>query len=298
MTLNATQLSALSRLFSSSVFRELAHKGYSSLFARLYIQTGLLDRNISNNVTVAETFDRIFNILSQSGVRNEYIYRAAITHNILLGRHSLNTASMLSEFRSGTSKADLVILNGTSTVYEIKSDRDTLSRLNSQLSNYRKVFGKIYVIAGQAHIDEVSRSTPNDVGILSLIKTNQIHKVREAVDISENVCPVTIFDSLRIDEARTILKNLNQPIPVVPNTILRSSMRESFSSLKPSDVHNQMVKTLKQSRNLAPLVNFIDQLPKSLQPAGLSTQIHKSEYDQLIRALSTPLDTALDWAYK
>ncbi|MEI9986083.1 MAG: sce7726 family protein [Aliidongia sp.] len=53
----------------------------------------------------------------------------SVTQKILMGKHSLRTASMLNEFRAGSCKADLVILNGTATVYEIKSERDSLTRL-------------------------------------------------------------------------------------------------------------------------------------------------------------------------
>jgi hypothetical protein len=137
MLLKATQLSALSRLFSPSVFREMARKGRSTLFAQLFTQSGLLEKKTTDVRTVSAAFDIAFSVLRRAGTRDEYVYRAALTHNILLGTHSLNTASMLTEFRAGSCKADLAILNGTGTVYEIKSDRDSLSRLVTQVENYR-----------------------------------------------------------------------------------------------------------------------------------------------------------------
>lgn len=79
--------------------------------------------NAGSGATVGDVFDQAFEILKVAGQRDEYIYRAAISQKILMGTHSLRTASMLNEFRAGSSKADLVILNGTATVYEIKSER-------------------------------------------------------------------------------------------------------------------------------------------------------------------------------
>ncbi|MBU0620609.1 MAG: sce7726 family protein [Gammaproteobacteria bacterium] len=295
MVQTATQLSALSRLFSPSVFHEMAKKGCSPLFARLFVQTGLTDRHFDLE-TVGSAFDAAFSVLKSSGLRDEYVYRAALTHNILLGRHSLNTASMLTEFRAGSCKADLVILNGTGTVYEIKSDRDSLSRLPNQIANYRKVFAKIYVIAGERHLHEVIGSTSTDVGVMSLVRWDQIHTVREAIDRSDLVCPVTIFDSLRLDEARTILCNLKVHVPEVPNTKLHSAMRECFARLDPPEVHRQMVATLKQTRNLAPIGSFINQLPSSLQPAALSIRVRRSDHDRLLEAVHTPLNEAMTWA--
>ncbi|MFM0165286.1 hypothetical protein SAMN05444172_8078 [Burkholderia sp. GAS332] len=296
MVLNATQLSALSRLFSSSVFREMARKGQSPLFAQLFAETGLLDKKSTVVETVSSAFDTAFAVLRRDGIRDEYVYRAALTHNILLGRHSLNTASMLTEFRAGSCKADLAILNGTGTVYEIKSDRDSLTRLANQVANYRKVFAKVYVIAGEAHVQDVVDSTPPEVGVLSLVRWDRICTIREAVERPDLVCPLTIFESLRVAEARTILRNLRIPVPDVPNTMLWGAMRERFATLVPADVHQQMVCTLKKTRNLASLSSLVDRLPMSLQPAALSIQVRRADHERLVEAVCTPLDEAMTWA--
>jgi hypothetical protein len=297
MVLNATQLSALSRLFSASVLREMAKKGRSPLFARLLVETGLQTRQAKATMrTVSAAFEAAFADLHQSGARGEYVYRAVLTHKILLGIHSLNTASMLTEFRVGSSKADVVILNGTSTVYEIKSDRDSLARLANQLADYRKLFAKIYVIAGEAHVQEVLDSTPNDIGVMSLGRRNRICTEREAAERPDLVCPITIFESLRSAEARTILRNLGFSVPDVPNTMLHGVLRECFARLSPEDAHQQMVQTLKQTRKLASLGSLVDQMPQSLKPAVLAIQVRRADHERLVKAMQTPLDEALTWA--
>lgn len=295
MALNATQLSALSRLFSAGVLREMAKRGRSPLFARLLIDTGLQGRQVTIQ-TVSAAFEAAFADLRQSGARDEYVYRAALTHKILLGIHSLNTASMLTEFRVGTSKADVVILNGTSTVYEIKSERDSLARLAGQLTNYRKLFAKIYVIAGESHVQDVLDGTPSDVGVMSLGRRNQICTEREAEERPNLVCPVTIFESLRSTEARMILRNLNVPVPDVPNTMQYGVMRKCFESLAPEVAHEQMVQTLKKTRKLTMLSGLVEQMPQSLKPAVLSIQLRSADHERLIQAMNTPLDEALTWA--
>ena len=203
---------------------------------------------------------------------------------------------MLTEFRAGTCKADLAILNGTATVYEIKSERDSLTRLENQIFNYQKVFAKIYVIAGEAHINSVLESTSLDVGVMCLNRRNQISKIRVAVDRSDGVCPTAIFESLRTDEAHSILNDFGIVVPDIPNTMLRSAMRESFSQLAPKETHRAMVSTLKRTRSLASLSEFIQKLPASLKPIALSVQIRNKEQQQLfIDALKTPLINAMDW---
>jgi len=295
MSLNATQASALSRLFSSNVFHEMARKGRSPLFARLFSETGVLRTQVATPGTVGCAFETAFSLLRKTGKRDEYVYKAALIHNILLGRHSLNSASMLTEFRAGSCKADLVILNGTSTVYEIKSDRDSLSRLQNQVENYRKVFAKIYIIAGESHISEVLKSTPSDVGVMELVRWNRIRTVRESREDARLVCPCTIFDSLRVEEASAILKGLGISVPQVPNTKIRGAMRAIFQSLKPVDVHHQMVRILKRTRNLASLSSLIEEVPASLRPAALAIHIRKADRARLLAALSTPIDVAAHW---
>lgn len=275
----------------------MARKGRSPLFARLYSQTGLSDpQKQDDDGTVGGAFESAFAVLRRSGLRNEYVYRSALTQNVLLGRHSLKTASMLTEFRVGSCKADVAILNGTSTVYEIKSDRDSLARLANQIANYRKVFAKIYVIAGEAHVQDVIDSTPDDVGVMSLVRWDRICTVREAVERADSVCPVTIFESLRSSEARAILRDLGVSIPDVPNTMLHGVMRECFARLDPAEAHHRMVKTLKRTRDLSPLGGLVDQLPASLQPAALSVQLPRADHDRLVKAVRTPLVEAMTWA--
>jgi len=288
------QLAALSRLFSAAVFREMAAKGRSATFGRLIGQTGLLDGRFAGR-TVGDAFDAAFTRLRRAGSRDEYVYRSALTHNVLLGRHSLNTACMLTEFRAGACKADLVILNGTATVYEIKSERDSLARLENQIRHYQRVFAKTYVIAGESHVADVLAVAPSEVGVLSLVRWDRISTVREAAETTGSVCPVTIFESLRTAEACKILKTLGVETPNVPNTLLHGALRERFEGLDPAAVHREMVATLKKTRNLAPLNALVDRLPASLQPAALSIQVRRADHDRLVKAVSTPFEEALTW---
>jgi hypothetical protein len=90
---NASQLSAMSKLFSSAVSHQMAKRGGSARFARLFKMTGV-DEICTSDSTVGEG-----SILplrySRVGQRDEYVYRAAITHKVLMGKHSLNAACML-----------------------------------------------------------------------------------------------------------------------------------------------------------------------------------------------------------
>lgn len=289
-----SQISAISRLFSSAVFKELVREGRSPMFARLATEV-LGDTRVEDKQLVSGFFDSAFDILKNKEYRHEYIYKAALTKRVLLGKHSLNTASMLSEFRVGSSKADLVILNGTASVYEIKSERDSLSRLKQQIEDYRKVFAVVNVISGENHIESVKNLVDEDVGILSLSERYEIRTVREAAVVPEKVSPTMIFESIRRDEAVMILRLLGRRIPDVTNIEMHSALAAEFEGLAPQETHKMMVEVLKATRNLSPLSALLSELPESLYSAALTYPLRRSNPTNLINAINTPLPAALEW---
>lgn len=247
-------------------------------------------------MTVGDALDSAFEVLKVAGKRDEYIYRSAISHKVLMGTHSLRSASMLNEFRAGSCRADLVILNGTATVYEIKSERDSLVRLANQVENYKRVFAKVNVIASESHVDGVLSTVPEDIGVICLSKRFQITTVREAIDSPGQICPVTVFESLRSAEAAAILKALGVSVPHLPNTQRHAAFRRLFADLHPATLHAEMVRTLKRTRNLAPLGDLIEHLPESLHAAALSMPVRRADHSRLVAAVGTPLRTALAWS--
>jgi hypothetical protein len=273
----------------------MAKKGRSPLFRRLLDQTGIATR-CAKDATVGVAFDSAFSVLKVAGQRNEYVYRAAITKNILLGKHSLRTASMLNEFRAGSCKADLVVLNGTASAYEIKSERDSLARLSNQVANYKRVFASVNVIVSEIHVESVRQVVPDDVGIMCLSRGQHVSVEREAIDRPECICQVTVFESLRSAEAAAVLKALGVAVPAVPNTQRHSIMRELFAELEPAALHQEMVRTLKRTRSLAPLSDLVGQLPASLHAAALSVPVRRSDHARLAQAVATPLDATRAWA--
>ncbi len=292
--MSVASISAATRLFSSAVIKELATRGHSNLFARLYAQSEIRPR--SEQSTVGDAFEDAFNTIKRVGSRDEYVYKAALTHKVLLGTHSLRSASMLTEFRAGDCKADMVILNGTATVYEIKSERDSLCRLERQLEQYRKVFAKVNVIAADSHISKIERMAPADVGLLCLTPRFQIKTIRPATDNANRICPSTLFESLRLAEAKSVIKAMGLETPTLPNTLMHGELKRIFSKLDPLSLHLHSVTVLKESRNLAPLDTLVDALPLSLHAAALTVPIPRKAHALLVEAINAPIRRAMEWA--
>jgi len=284
----------VSRFFSSTLLKELARKGQSALFARLLNESGL-NNYLDDSDTVGSVFDKAFNILKNRTHRHEYVYKAAIAHKILLGTHSLKTASMLTEFRVRDCKADVAILNGTGTVYEIKSERDSLSRLEKQIKTYRQVFASVNVIVGQNHLEDVVATLPSDVGIMTLGDRYRIHTVRKAIDDPGRTNSTSIFDAITLKEAATIMNNLGLEIPAVPNTLRYTAFENVFRTIDPSMAHRQMVGVLKTTRRQTHLEPILAKLPSSLQSAALTTKLKGDEFTRLIGVMPLPIADTHSW---
>lgn len=293
-SLSMSQAAAVARLFSPSVFQELARKGHSSLLPRLIVESGAIDL-LSPMAPVSQFFETAFSLLKEKSHRHEYIYKAAIAHKLLMGKHTLNTAVMLTEFRVENCKADVALINGTSTVYEIKSERDKLDRLDAQISAYRKFFAVVNVVVGEKHLCAMERILPDDVGVLLLSERYSISTIKEAKCVPQRVSPKTIFESVRTVEAKKILESCGVQVPEVPNTRLRQTMSEKFEKLEPEQVHRAMLVTLKSNRSHKSLADFITALPLSLRPIALSTSLRYQDRTRLLQAIEVPICQAMHW---
>ena len=288
------EISSLSRIFSTVVIKDLAKHGRSSILAELIFESNIMDYSKSTNL--AGLFDDAFQYLKSESNRHEYIYKAAITEKVLLGIHSLNTASMMTEFRVGKCKADVVILNGTGTVYEIKSERDKLSRLVDQVDAYMDVFASVNVIIGENHYERVRELVPADVGIMLLSERYNIRTARVAKNLPSRTKPVSIFDSIRISEAELILNFMGVGFHEVPNTKKYEYYRELFRGLDSEETHFYMVKVLKMSRSLKSLQGLVNSLPKSLHSVALTSKVRMQDHLTLVNAMNTPTSELSMWS--
>ena len=76
---------------------------------------------------------------------------------------------------------------------------------------------------------------------------------------------------------------------------MRNAIRGIFTKLNPIDVQSCMIKTLKRTRNLAPLSTLIANLPSALQSIALMGQLRSKDRDRLVETLNKPLNEAFKW---
>ncbi|PTP67670.1 sce7726 family protein [Vibrio splendidus] len=271
------------RIFSSSYLKRLA-EGDFSLLSRVVSE---FDLCLGSNDTVRDVYERVYMEICQH-YRFEYFYKNTIINKQLLGRHSLNTATMLSEFRVGQNIADCVLLNGTSTCYEIKTEYDSLERLEEQLSSYCSVFDNVYVVCDEKNTDKIVESTPSEVGIIQLTKRNTLSPKRQATDLrTRDINIENVMGSLRADEYKHLAKMISGDVPNVSNIKMYSACYQIISKAAPSELRERYRETLKAHRK--PNIPFILSLPKSLKNAGISYKLNNRIQAQLIDILDNNL---------
>ena len=234
----------------------------------------------------AQTFEELYEIAYKNlskNYRNEYIYKNIIARNILLGRHSLNSSILLSEFRVGTNKADLVLLNGYSTCYEIKTEYDSLVRLNDQLTSYLKLFDKVNVVCSYHMLESVLHLAPIEVGVIVLTDTNTLKTIREPIE-TEQLDIEFMMKSLRKNEYQSIAEKLYKLKINVPNTRLYELCEKIIKSHDQKTVKKAFLSTLKITRkNNADAINS---LPFFLTNALISFKFNQNSISSLIKIFS------------
>lgn len=282
-----------SSFFSSGVLRELAHTGHSAIAGRLW-RNYHLSELFASTMTVGDFYDAIFKQLIRE-YRPEYIYKNAIAEKILLGKHNLNTAFMLTEFRADNCKADAVILNGTSFAYEIKSEKDSFDRLSDQIIAYQKIFDYITVVTSERLFNQVKKLVPRTVGIKVLADTEykfRKNPYRKPISNKKHVEPAVIFNSLQRQEyLKIIKKEFGVSLANTPNTHIYSEAKKYFEKLSPEIAHDAMVEVLK-NRHTSRVADFVVGVPNSLKAASLSIRLTKDERTRFIDLLQKDITTA------
>lgn len=88
----------------------------------------------------------------------------------------------------GTSRIDIAVINGKIHGFEIKSERDNLERLPSQMDSYNKIFDTITIVVSEKHISKVIEIIPEWWGIYYVEKQEnyiKLSKERDAIENSE-----------------------------------------------------------------------------------------------------------------
>jgi len=286
-----SHLAALSKVFSPLVMEGLLREGRSAYLREVLASSGL--RHLGGDDTTVSRFLACAYEQLLRNYRCEYVYKNEIASKILMGRHSLSTAQMFTELRVGRSKADVVVLNGTSTVYEIKSEFDSMYRLGRQLESYSKVFDRINVITSPSQISQVDAVVPAHVGILVLTDRRTISTIRPA---ESNLCAVdahSLFGLLRQPEYTRILHGYSGHVPNVPNGRFYAACRDVFEGIPAEEAHRLTMTELSRRFSAENLKAQDITIPVALRAYACSISSDVRRLRALTALLEMPLKSIL-----
>lgn len=219
--------------------------------------------------------------------RNEYVYINTLFNKILLGRHSLNTTTAITQLPIESSKADLILINGKAVVYEIKTELDTFDRLMYQLDDYYKAFPYVNVVTCSQQYYKLYRmlkDTPTGICILS-DKKNTIQQKKEPVENFDSISPKTLFKILRKSEYESILLKYFHKLPNCTRVLYYDECLKLFSMIPIRDAYSSFMIELKKRNKVADIDKF-NQIPYEMKAIVYFSNLKNKQYDKLENVLS------------
>jgi len=267
----------LTRVYSSNQLRD-----YSSLFSRgtvlewlrgdlssIDFKVDRYDQNwLSNGRSrYLDYLKYVYKIL-ENNYQNEYILKNSFLNDWLIEELGESKSQVFSEFRVGNAIADLVIFNGASKVFEIKTDMDSDKRLNTQLEEYRKAFNEIYLIIPASKLD-LYLKYDNSIGIITfdINESERFYLKRLAIN-NPTIDPKTLMHVFHTTEYKEVVKNYFGHLP-------------NMTSFNQFVICSDLIKNI-PNNELNQL--FINQMKKRGATSLLSKRYYR-EFNQLSLAL-------------
>ena len=151
-------------------------------------------------------FKDIFNEIIMRYGKNESIIKYYLTREFIGNDNEV----CMFEFPVLNSRADFVRINGVSHAYEIKTELDTLDRLETQLGDYLAVFEYVTVVIHLKHLEKVKKLISRRVGIITYVLEDNVIKFdnfREAAP-NRNYKKVVQLDTLNSNDLQFIIKTI------------------------------------------------------------------------------------------
>lgn len=264
----------LAQLFTSSHLKELS-KGKLDLLNQvnqIYFQS-------DENILISKIFDESFQLLSDH-YANEYIYKNLIIEKLFLKKHSTQDATFLTEFRVGKRKVDCVILNGKSTCYEIKTEFDSLQRLDQQLDAYQGLFNEVYVVCAPQFTKKLLNDLPLNIGIIEFSNKLILKKIRKSKTNNFISNKKLIMESMRQTEYTELASRLSKKTINIPNMEIYDYCHSIIDNCQNERKLNKFfIETLKKKRKNDEKI--INSFPTSLTNAVISYKFLKSDLIKL-----------------
>lgn len=231
-----------------------------------------------SKLSYLELYETLYSVLKKE-YRCEYVYLNEIFLNEVLKSHDEDCA-IITEFNVNNSKVDLLVINGTTTAYEIKTELDTFVRLEKQLLDYTKAFDKVYVITCLEFADKIIKKLEKNellrkIGIKILKKDGSLETLKKSKSFINNFDREIIFNCLIKKEREVFGKT-------------EYESKEKFLKRSNKTIHKHFKNFLfeRQSKK-----DFVESLPESLKMVGykIEKSLNKTQKARFINKLNNKI---------
>lgn len=135
----------------------------------------------------------------------------------------------------GKCRADIAVINGHLIGYEIKSNNDSLRRLEEQIKSYSAVFDKVSIVVGDRYINSIQSHIPKWWGIIVSRRGSKgavnFETIRKAQK-NKSIEPISIAQLLWRNEAAEILSEKKLPPKILrqPRDVLYEQLADLLSA--------------------------------------------------------------------
>ena len=112
------------------------------------------------------------------------------------------------------SRIDVAVINGCIHGYEIKSDKDTLDRLEGQIEIYRQTLQKLTIVAASRHAAAISAHVPEWCGVIEVVQGPRggvSFDVLQKAAANPDIDPVMMAHLLWRNEVIDLLSDMGYP---------------------------------------------------------------------------------------
>lgn len=276
-------------------------RGYSSVFTRKVFSDIINYNDFShlnwlyfkydqNHADIESYYDYILYLYKYIAkfYRCEYIYKNEIINQLLLKKYGTNRTIAFNEFRIGNSIVDLAMMNGESKAFEIKTQLDTSRRLSKQMSDYKKVFNKCYIVVASEDVDDYKRLIEPAIGIIELhyergrIKLNEYRPAVMNLDIDSDI----IMGCLRTKEYKNIVLSYYGHLPSVSEYEMFDACKARIRNIPDAKLNELFLFEIKKRKSIT---HKLKDVPKELRQICLSLNLSEKERCELAIRLSNPI---------
>lgn len=246
--METNKMSNLNRIFTRNMLRHFMDGKTDNVYATVVKRYICNPNQKKNRQLISEIYCELKN-----NYRNEYFYKNTLLNKLLLGVHSINTTTALTEVPIAKSKADFVLINGKAVVYEIKTELDNLERLSSQIDDYYKAFDHVAVVTFEKNLLQLQKvldSIDKPVGIYVLRKNGKLGMIQKPQRYIEDLNKEIIFKLLRKNEYENIITHYYGYLPEVSQFKYYTACKQLFLEIPLEESYLYVLKILKKRMQL------------------------------------------------